>query len=271
MRKESLLQEILAWAEARPDIRVVVLTGSTAREDDSADSGSDLDVELFTTTPEAYESATWMNAIRPVVVQLGFAPENADGYLVRLTIFEGGDKVDFRVAPVRQMEQMVASETLDEVYERGYRVLFDRDGVTTGLRPPEPPAPTLPTEQEYVATIEEFWFEAWHIPKYAARGDLWVVKYRDWTMKELLRRILEWDAVARSPEADVWYIGTRMKDWVTSSQWERLQEVFAHFDAGDSIRAFQATCALFSEVAREVGARLGYVYPTAVERTVSPA
>lgn len=268
MGRKPLLQEILAWAEARPDIRVVVLTGSRVRDDQSVDSGSDLDVELFTTTPEAYESALWMNAIRPVTVQLGFAPEGTDDYLVRLTIFEGGDKVDFRVAPVRRMEQMVALGTLDEVYERGYRVLFDKDGVTTGLRPPEPPVPTLPTEQEYVAAVEEFWFEAWHIPKYAARDDLWVVKFRDWTMKELLRRMLEWDAAARSPEVDVWYIGTRMKEWVTSSQWERLHDVFAHFEADDSIRALHATCALFSEVAREVGARLGYTYPAEVERAI---
>jgi aminoglycoside 6-adenylyltransferase len=264
----SLLGQILAWAEARPDIRAVVMTGSTVRDDGSADGAADLDIELFTTAPELYASTRWMGEIRPVWVQLGFEPDNELDYRNRLTIFEGGQKVDFRVAPIVAMERMVSSGVLDEVYERGYRVLFDKDGITAGLPPPTRPAQPLPSAEEYRAVIDEFWFEAWHIPKYTARDELWVVKFRDWTMKELLRRMLEWNALARDPNADVWYIGTKMKDWVTPVQWRRLQEIFGHFDAGDSLRALHATCSLFSEVARDVGDRLGYTYPSAVERSM---
>jgi aminoglycoside 6-adenylyltransferase len=265
---EPVLDEILAWADARPDIRAVVMTGSTARADGSSDSTSDLDIELFTTTPELYESETWMSEIRPVWVQLGFEPDDELDHRNRLTIFAGGQKVDFRVAPIAAMERMVSSGVLDDVYERGYRVLLDRDGITDGLRPPTPPAQALPSEDEYQAAIEEFWFEAWHVPKYAARDDLWVVKFRDWTMKELLRRMLEWDALTRDPAADVWYIGTKMKKWATTEQWVRLHEIFGHFDAEDSVRALSATCSLFSEVARDVGDRLGFAYPAAVERAI---
>jgi aminoglycoside 6-adenylyltransferase len=265
---EMLFEQIRAWADARSDIRAVVMTGSTVRTDGSADSTSDLDIELFTTTPELYASTTWTSEIRPVWVQLCFEPDDELDYRNRLTIFEGGQKVDFRVASIAAMERMVSSGVLDEVYERGYRVLLDKDGITDGLRSPTPPAQALPSEAEYQAAIEEFWFEAWHIPKYAARDDLWVVKFRDWTMKELLRRMLEWDAVARNPATDVWYIGTKMSRWTTPAQWSDLQETFGRFDAGDSLRALYATCSLFSEVARDVGDRLGFTYPSAVERSI---
>src|SRR5919199_2830326 len=170
---EMLLEQIRAWADARSDIRAVVMTGSTVRTDGSADSTSDLDIELFTTTPELYASTTWTSEIRPVWVQLCFEPDDELDYRNRLTIFEGGQKVDFRVASIAAMERMVSSGVLDEVYERGYRVLLDKDGITDGLRPPALPAQALPSEAEYQAAIEEFWFEAWHIPKYAARDDLW--------------------------------------------------------------------------------------------------
>jgi aminoglycoside 6-adenylyltransferase len=264
----SLLDQILTWSEARPDIRVVVLTGSTIRADGSADSTSDLDIELFTTEPELYVSKTWMAEIRPVWVQLGFEPGDELDYRNRLTIFDGGRKVDFRVAPVAAMERMVSSGTLDEVYERGYRVLLDKDGVSGALRAPTQPKRRLPNEDEYQAVIEEFWFEAWHIPKYAVRGDLWVVKFRDWTMKELLLRMLEWDALSRDPATDVWYIGTKMKTWATPEQWSAVQEIFGRFDAGDSLRAMHATCSLFSEVARDVAGRLGFTYPESVESSI---
>src|SRR5438128_1952479 len=103
----SLLERILAWADARADIRAVVMTGSTVRDDGSADSTSDLDIELFTTTPELYTSRTWPDEIRPVWIQLAFEPDDELDYRNRLTIFEGGQKVDFRVAPVAAMERMV--------------------------------------------------------------------------------------------------------------------------------------------------------------------
>ena len=67
--------------------------------------------------------------------------------------------------------------------------------------------------------MEEFWFEAWHIPKYLKRNDLWVVKFRDWTMKQLLLRMLEWHAIATNgPALDISHIGVHMKDW-TRSDW----------------------------------------------------
>ena len=37
-----------------------------------------------------------------------------------------------------------------------------------------------------------------HIPPYLARGELWVVKFRDGTMKRMLLRLVEWDALAPS-------------------------------------------------------------------------
>ena len=35
-------------------------------------------------------------------------------------------------------------------------------------------------------------------PPYLARGELWVVKFRDGTMKRMLLRLVEWDALAPS-------------------------------------------------------------------------
>jgi aminoglycoside 6-adenylyltransferase len=118
--------------------------------------------------------------------------------------------------------------------------------------------------------VEEFWFEAWHIPKYLQRGDLWVVKSRDWTMKELLLRMLEWHALAANGRAhDVEHIGIRMKDWTRPDIWKRLHELFGRFDGADSGRALIATVSLFRDVAVETAARLAYTYPRHVDDAIS--
>lgn len=258
----ALLDEIVAWAERRDDIRVVLLTGSHARGE--ADRHSDLDVELFTTRPEHYAGREWMAEIRPVWAQLGFEPGPDRPTRNRLTIFAGGEKVDFLVYELAWLRESADRGRLDALHERGYRVLLDRDGLAARLPLPSgrPPLPPPPTPDELLAVVEEFWFEAWHIPKYLDRGELWVVKLRDWTMKELLLRMLEWEAATRlDGPLDVWHIGTRIASWATEDEWRRLQEVFGRFDADDARRALLATTLLFADVSAAVAERIGATIP----------
>jgi aminoglycoside 6-adenylyltransferase len=269
---DDLLRRIAAWAERRSDIRALILTGSHARPDQPGDPPWDYDVEVFTTDQEKYESSTdWTSEIGDVWVQLPF-PLDEHGYLMRLVVFEGGRKVDFGFAPISVLEQTVANQQLNDLYARGYRVLLDKDGLAAQLPPPSYAAPMTPrpTEQEFRAAIEEFFFEAIHFPTHLRRNELWVVKMRDWTMKQLLLRMIEWHAIAtKGAEHDIWHIGTRMAIWTTPEVWGRLHDAFGRFDAADSRRALHATIALYRDLARETADAFGYGYPDDVDDAIS--
>jgi len=60
---------------------------------------------------------------------------------------------------------MVETGTLDGLYERGYRVLLDKDGLAGGLPTPSKALPkhSLPARAEFTRTVTEFWFEAAHM------------------------------------------------------------------------------------------------------------
>jgi aminoglycoside 6-adenylyltransferase len=268
---EGLLRRVVEWANQQPDIIALIMTGSHARRDAMVDELSDYDLEIFTASPDRYtSSADWMAEIGKVWVPLPLT--SSCGYPTRLVIYEGGEKVDFSILPVRALEDAVSAQKLSELYDRGYRVLVDKKGLAARLPTPSyaPPGGAQPTEAEFRAAIEEFWFEASHIPKYLQRGDLWVVKFRDWTMKELLLKMLEWHTVAMNEEHhDVGHIGTRMKDWVRPDVWERLHETFGRFDAADSWRALLATVSLFRDLARDTAEKLGYQYPQQVDDAIS--
>jgi aminoglycoside 6-adenylyltransferase len=263
----ALLDEILRWAHRRDDLRAVVLTGSHARG--QADALSDLDIELFTTDRARYERRDWTAEIRPVWVQLGFGPTEERPYVVRLTVFEGGEKVDFSVGSIAVLQSLVEAGELSDLYERGYRVLVDKDGIAAKLPAAggSPPPAEVPTEADFEAVVEEFWFEAWHIPKYLERGELWVVKLRDWTMKGLLLRMLEWEGLTR--DVDVWHIGIQLEHWAAPGAWGNLHRAFGHFDAEDSRRALLETTALFVEVSRTVATRLSFRYPSELEEAIA--
>jgi len=109
-----------------------------------------------------------------------------------------------------------------------------------------------------------------HVPRYLARGELYQVKQRDWTMKEFLLEMMEWHAIARSGgSVDVWHIGKGIRTWTDSATWTELQGAFGHFDAQDARRAHDVTTRLYGRLAREVASMKGWTYPDKVEELIS--
>ena len=267
----ELIERLMAWAEAEDNIRALIQTGSIARQDGSADRLSDRDIEIIAGDREPLlADDAWFHDIGPVMVALRL--ENGDFFDTRLVFFEGGRKIDFTVADRSRLDVMIGTNRLDDLYERGYRVLLDKDGLAAALPPAigSSPRRPLPTPAEFAATVNEFWFEVAHMPMYLMRGELWVVKFRDWTMKEMLLRMLEWHALAtRGPETDTWYIGTKLRRWTDAETWDEIHEVFARFDRADSWRGLVATMTLFTRLTRETAAALGLSYPVRAEQSVT--
>lgn len=263
---DDLLDRIVRWGTADGRVRALVLTGSRARAD--ADALSDYDVAVFATDPTALASADrWYADLGPMLVCLPLSDDT--GNPTRLVIYDGGQKVDFSLLPVAELAALAAADPLPDPYDRGYRVLLDKDGLAGNLPPAPGPAPAMPpTPAAFIATVEEFWFEVWHVAKYLARGDLWHAKFRDWTTKEMLLRMVEWHAVACLGATDVHYLGLGMAGWADPDAWRRLHHTFGHFDAADARAALLATAALFGDLARAVAPTIGASYPQPLEDAV---
>jgi aminoglycoside 6-adenylyltransferase len=259
----ALQGSIVRWAEDDPNIIALIKTGSSAR-DGQGDEFSDLDLEVIAADPGRLQREdAWFRAFGGVWVVLRFDELR---FPTRLVVYDGGSKVDYTLAGVERLTEMY--QGLDSLYERGYEVLLDREGLTERLPRATGtfPIPAAPSEAEFTFIVEEFWFEATHMPRYLSRGDLWVVKFRDWTMKRDLLRMLEWRAVAGSTEpVDLWHIGTRMREWVDDATWHDLHGVFGRFAEDDAWQALFATTYLFARVSREVAAANGFTYPAGME------
>ena len=259
MSKRPLLDRILARAEDDPNIMAVVMTGSRASLRRTPDEWSDYDVELICDAPAPLaDDDAWFHALGDVLTFLRLSAEDG-AHQTRLVIFSDGE-IDFSLCGRDRLDGQAGS--LCDLYRRGYRVLYDPDGITAVLPEPDgeherrPP----PTADEFDHAVRTFWFEAHHQAGYLARGELWALKFRDGTMKKYLRRMLEWRAVAADPEADVRHIGHGMRRWVGEEVWRDLHTAWAGFDAASSHRATVATCTLFGRYAREVAAAFGFEY-----------
>ncbi|MGW4841237.1 aminoglycoside 6-adenylyltransferase [Nocardia brasiliensis] len=265
---DGFVVRVVEWARGRGDVRVVLRTGSRGRVGGVVDALSDHDVEVFTTDPELYAGDDgWVRELGEVWVNIELAgPYDNPAHLV---FFDGGVKADFQILPVDLLGEF-AADGLDELHERGYQVLFDRDGIAARLPAATGASPVveLPDQQEFTAHCAEFWFEIAHLPRYLARADHWVVRSRDQETKDLLLTMIEWHAVTHHGAGhDVWHGGTKMRDWAAPGVWQRVEAIFA---IGDPLRQAQATADLFAELARAVAASRDLDYPAAAEKAVRP-
>ena len=257
------LDRIINWARGVDKIRAVVITGSLARADGSVDEFSDLDAQIITRDIAVLtRDDCWLDALGEVWIR--FPLQQKAPY--RLVWFAGGSKVDFQFIGLDEILAMRESGELSDEYRRGYHVALDKDGLYTDL-PPSPrifPTPAPPSQNEVDAVINEFWFEAIHVAQFIRRREFWVAKYRDWTMKEDLLRLLEWHARATG-EGDVntWLLGKRIMQWAGAETAEAIERIWPRWDAAEMWTALLVQLELFRRLSRELHAALGVDYAEA--------
>ena len=124
--------------------------------------------------------------------------------------------------------------------------------------------PAPPTEAEYRAIIEEFWWDTTYVAKALWRGEVVFAKFAlDYDAKFVaLRRLLEW----RIELDHDWSLrpgayGRGLERLLPADIAAELASTYVGTDIEENWDALFRTTALFRRVATEVGDALGYAYP----------
>jgi aminoglycoside 6-adenylyltransferase len=268
---EKIFEKTIAWARTEDAVRAAIIEGSRGRPHGHIDRFSDYDLNLYVTDISILtRSDAWIEQISPVWA-MEKIPE-PDGTTSRLVLFAGGYDIDFKLLPASMLHAYVEQQTLPDEYQRGYKVVLDKDGLAARLPPPNYKAilQPKPTGEQFIYAVNVFWFELFHLVMYLHRGDLWQVKLRDGGIKNRLLQMIEWHARASHDwDFDTWMVGKHMQSWVAPDIWQALFGIFAHFDVQDSWRAVCALMPLYRRLAGETAQKLNVPYPEEMDRGVS--
>lgn len=272
----DVLAKLVAWGNAQPTIRALILTSSLTRPDGPVDILSDYDVILAVTDPERFaQDERWVFDYGMPMVRWGDQSElHGLPTYFRGVVYADYAKIDYSVWSVELLKKIADAAALPDQLDVGYRVLLDKDGGTAQWKPPSYQAhiPARPTEAEYQSLIQEFWWSATYVAKSLWRDELMFVKWlfvQD-IQNETLRRILEWRI-----ELDYgWSVkpgvaGRGMKQRLPADLWAELTNTYVGSELEENWEALWRLTALFRRVAKEVGKALGFVYPQAVDDQVS--
>lgn len=274
---DEILKKVIAWAESQEPIRALVLTSSRAGAS-KTDEFSDYDIMVLTDNSESYlTSDEWLKAIDNVwVFQKEQFMHAKDVIPTRLTIFQGGIKVDFSFWKTNILKNFIKngfSETDD--LNRGYQVLLDKDGLTKDL-----PKPSIkffkipkPDKDEFLTTLHDFWFEFLGVAKYLKRDDLFFAKKIDnGIVKDLFLRMIIWNVLAKNnwaKETPLHTDGKKIQSWAGNEIFEQLSKTYSGFDLEDSWKSLFASIDFFRKLSIETCQLLGYKYPEEADKNVS--
>jgi aminoglycoside 6-adenylyltransferase len=267
---EAVTERFVEWARTEDAIRAAVVIGSRARVDHPADEWADLDILVLTGGDAGYvRDPGWIAGVGDAWIS--FVEQTASGHgFERRVLFAGGVDVDFAFFTVDEIEALARADPRSAglAFGRGFRVLFDKDGLVARLFDATSPAgaapASLPDAAAFEQAVSDFWYHAVWTAKHLRRGELWWAKLAcDAHMKELLRRLLEWEAATAG--RDPWFRGRFFEEWADPVLLQDLRTAFARYDEDEIWAALAATMDLFTVVSRRIAAALGVDVPTTAE------
>ncbi len=271
-----VVDQLIRWAYSQDLIRAVILTSSRAIPHASVDLFSDYDVILVSRSIEPfYADRAWLEVFGPVLAVYRDPLIDEKGlkrsaYVVQ---YENSLKIDFNLWPIELLERVSSSEQLPVEFDAGYRVLVDKDDLTTQLKHPTYSGyiPVPPAEAHYMELMEGFFLDTTYVAKFLWRDDIMAAKHiLDHSLKqEHLRPMLEWHA-----EIDhQWTLkpgpyGRRLKQYLRPDLWAELEGTYTGAGLMENWEALFRTIALMRRVATVVGKHLGFTYPEELEQRV---
>jgi aminoglycoside 6-adenylyltransferase len=263
--ENEVLTQFDRWARDNDLVRAAVLTGSRARPDEEIDSLSDYDVELYVGDLTSFQrDDRWLTVFGPIMARWPFRPRSTgdDGWITRLVLFKDGVRIDFQITD----QKTIAPDAHDD----GYKVLIDKDELTTGLVPPTYSENWVerPSEEEFDTLIHAFWWDATYVPKHLWRDQLpFAASMLGQAIRdEYLQTIIEWFIGLQHDWAvDTGMRGKHFKRYLDRELWREYTATFAGAGIEDNWQAFFNAVALFRKLARAVGENLGYSYPAQMD------
>jgi predicted nucleotidyltransferase len=126
---ETLLREFAEWAEPRDDIRSLVVFGSYGYRDRGFfDTWSDIDLALFSTSPQRYyDDPSWLSDVHAVELVVPTAMMSDEDKHVLAVQFADHMSADLGIIHPSALLDFVKPDHTKAAISRGYHIEFDKD------------------------------------------------------------------------------------------------------------------------------------------------
>lgn len=263
--EEEIINFLIEFSKVDENIRATLLTSSRANQNAVTDFLSDYDIELYVRKIEVVKkNDDWLNPFGKIISRWPFQPKSTfnDNWITRLILFADGVRIDFQITDK-------INEKLDNI-DYGHRILIDKDNILADLPKPSYAKYNIkkPSREEFESLVNEFWWNAYYVPKYLWRDELPYAKSMMGQVihDEFLKKAIDWHIGINTN----WGIssganGRHFKKLLEKDIWDKYISTFAGANMDDNWNSFFSAVDLFSTLTKRIGIQLGYNYPEITE------
>jgi len=262
MRTEPQMMALLTALAGDDRIRAAFLNGSRSHTLGPQDDLRDYDIVYTVADTRPFiEDKAWLAPFGPITVcqQPDLSPLYNDGDPLQrygfLVIFADGVRVDFSFQTVEY--------TLRTCTQESGVLLVDKDGILPPLPTKNPDyAVKCPTQEEFTACCNEFWWVSTYIAKGLRRRQLlFAADHLEQCVRPMLRLCLQWRAAQRMQ----WNLVPGKCDkylplYLTEQENELLARTYPALQVQAIWQALFAAAQLMGVTARSLAQTLAYTY-----------
>ncbi len=253
MKTESIILNLLLQVAKTLKIDAVALSGSRTNDHAPKDEFQDYDVVyIVENLEELISDLSWLNQFGNRLIE----QHNLLGHrYLYLMLFEDGNRIDLTLCPKEYIQEWVDSEA-------GFGVLKDDKGLFEAYQPNSKRYLTYPpTEEEFAASCNEFWWVSTYVVKGVRRNQLiYATDHLYGICQQELLKILAWQVVSDRGAVD---IGKNYKNLFHYLPDEKEKEFSSLLDLSSIEKISQslfATMQFFHKEAQAFSRKTGFPY-----------
>jgi len=253
MRTEPKMLDLILQIAESLQVEAVALSGSRANPRAPKDEFQDYDVVYIVDNLDYLLSdLSWLDQFGKRIIEQEVTLGHRRLYLM---LFEDGNRIDLTLCPKEYIQEWVDSEA-------GFKVLKDDKGLFDSYIPrPKRYWTCPPTEEEFVASCNEFWWVSAYVVKAIRRNQLiYATDHLYGICQQELLKVLAWQVTSDRGAVD---IGRSYKYLFHYLPIEKEKEFSALLNLSSIEKVSQslfATMNVFDREAQSLAQKMGFAY-----------
>lgn len=265
MRTETEMMALILQIAESLQVEAVALSGSRINPHSQKDEFQDYDVVYIVDDLEDLISdLSWLDQFGKRIIEQEVTLGHRRLYLM---LFEDGNRIDLTLCPKEYIQEWVDSEA-------GFKVLKDDNGLFEAYQPNLKRYWTCPpTEEEFVASCNEFWWVSAYVVKAIRRNQLiYATDHLYGICQQELLKVLAWLVTSDRGVVDIGKNYKYLFQYLPAGQ-EKEFSALLDLSSFDKItQSLFATMGLFDREAQILAQKVGFTYDMEVaEKMISYA
>ena len=253
MRTETEMFDVILQTAKVLQVDAVAMSGSRTNPKAPKDELQDYDVVYIVEDLDGLiADLSWLDQFGNRLIEQHNVLEHRHLYLM---LFEDGNRIDLTLCPKEHIQEWVDSEA-------GFSVLKDDKGLFEDYLPnPKRYWTVLPSEEEFAASCNEFWWVSAYVVKGIRRNQMiYAIDHLYGICQQELLKVLAWQVVSARGTVDIGKNYKYLFQYLPAKQEKEFSNLLDLSSLEKVTQSLFATMKLFDCEAQELAKKMGFAY-----------